>query len=725
MDESGLIDKVPQNRLISLSAGSSYFPNETIFADNLELIHGFLIKNTSNIEGPHMDKFLANPTLKEDRYVKAACSFRYLRVEGKVILKGLINNIDLKSSLADLVYITEKPIRVNGFKEFNSANIPYVVTELLNGHDLDSFVTLDTEQTLLASQLIANSTLFDYVRLNGLFDFVNLTEFYENSVKTSGDQVTEAHLIFQIPDDQPTINSYDLLAKNIYIRDTLNTFKPDLFLDDSNIFAFAGKLEAAEVFVDRLYLDGQLKSGGGQIINGHDMRQYNLNRFSKTNVQTIQSPMIIQNLINSDFNFNRMNSVGQADLHLALSTLSAFEHDFDRHLFNILHITESANFEWINGENMKNLMTNVVWLNQSNELVQDFTCLDNVWVENKIELGGSFNGEREFFSRVVWKDQNASTIQLKGRFKFHKDVIVEGDINAPSINAIAIDDLLTKTNPKFHGNILLKKNLNVHSQLKTNDWMITPTFSANSLGQIYSYDFSKATHEIHLKKVVFNKPSRIPHLHIGGALNGIANIQEFIGGIIQFDSPKIFLKVPKTNFKGFHFHNLEIDFLNDHNMQQFLDHAIVHSEGSPVKEISGKIQFSNIIEAPTISVTDMVSVDEINGMELEDWIKDTVYSTQNLVWEGERSSDDSLKYIIYLFFPEPAEISASTFKMNSIFAKSLNGIPMDRLDLISVDRHLAGLSQIDNLYTNYPLEVDGFVNGFKLQAEEQNSFMVG
>ena len=62
--DGGTIDGVPPNQLISLAkTRSAYVPDETVFGGLLTLNYGLQVSNSSNIEGPFLDKFLANPTL--------------------------------------------------------------------------------------------------------------------------------------------------------------------------------------------------------------------------------------------------------------------------------------------------------------------------------------------------------------------------------------------------------------------------------------------------------------------------------------------------------------------------------------------------------------------------------------------------------------------------------------------------------------------------------------
>lgn len=629
--EGGLIDGVEQNRLISL-AGGAYLPNETIFGDFVELVQGLIVPNSSDIEGPHMDKFLANPTLKDERLVAAACAFRNLRVEGNIILMGLLNNKDMNASLQEFLYKTEQPMYINVFKEFKHMQSNDVDTDLMNRRELDSYVTLNTDQTLLLNTLTGGGFVFDYLDLKGLFDFVNVTDMYESSIRTSGDQVTEAHIVLQTTEDGHSFHPHlSATAKNILIQDALNTQPAEAYIDSSNIDKYLGTIAGAEITIDRLYLSKNLN--GAPIINGWNLDEYNLQRWSKTKMQTVTSPVIVQNLINSDFQLHRMNSKSNEELSAALSSLTGFNGDqFKSYKIDELHVQRGAKLDFINDEFMGRLLSNAIWLNQSNVLNSDFTCLEEILSEDTISLAGTFNGQKEFFKSVVWKD-HGDEMRLKGRILFRAGAVVEGDIISRNINGIAVENILTKQVPVLRGDLTLKNNLAIHSQLIAPNWNLAKDFEARDLSKIYEYNSVTDTHEIVLDRVFFTAPAVIPHLIVTGALNDIPNIVDFLSGIQRVDSPKIILKVPKGNLKKFSFGTLQLDFVNGFSLEQFLLHAVLRSEGNSSKDVFGKVQFLNSVETSHINALDL-SVDNINGLNSDLWFSDCILKTQPLMWEG-------------------------------------------------------------------------------------------
>lgn len=628
--DDGKIDGVSPNKLISL-AGGAYLPDETIFGDQLELMHGLIVTNSSNVEGPHMDKFLANPTLKEERLVQASCAFRNLRVDGKIILMGLINGVDMNTELAKYLYITEQPMQVHGFKEFKTAQVNDLQTDLINGRSMDTFVTLNTEQTLQLSQLMGNNFRFDSMQLHGLFDFVNLTELYEKSIRTTGDQVTGAYIVLSPSDDtNPFSPPVSILAKNIVIRNTLNTFSADAYVDNTNIFAYTGLIEGAQVSIGRLYLSGHLL--GSPVINGQHMDEYNAQRWSKTKVQTITSPMIIQNLINSDFHLTRINSMGHRELAAALSLMNDFKDQFQNHHIHELHITSSANLETINDDDMRHLMANVVWLNESNQLLHEITFLDQPRTEDNVILKGFFNGRSNFLEQVVWKDQR-NEIRLRGGVEFKKGIVIEGQLNSTALNGVPVEHLLTKEDPTIRADLVLKRNLKVHSKLLAPYWTLFGNFDARELSEIYSYDAGKNMHIITLDRVYFKTAALIPHLFVGGDLNDTPNIVDFLKSIQRVDNPKIVLKVSKANLRNILFKDLQVEFINGINMEEFMRHAVQRTVGSTTREITGKVQFSNVVESLNMDVQD-ITIDKINGLDSAVWFGDSIQLGQANVWES-------------------------------------------------------------------------------------------
>lgn len=626
--EDSKIDGVSLNRLISLGGGA-YIPDETIFGDHLELVHGLIVTNSSSIEGPYMDMFLSNPTLQQERIVQAACDFRNLRVEGKVIVTELLNGIDIKSELAQYIYQTEQPMQVNGFKDIKAIQMNDLQTDLVNGKDMSSFVTLNHEQSISLSQLVGSYFRFDHMRLYGLFDFVNISDLVDKSIRTTGDQATEAHIIMDASENGNPFQ-LSLTARNIQTQNTLNTFPVDKFVDNTNILEYTGLIEGAEVTVKRLFLAGNLR--GAPIINGHHIPEYDAQRWSKSRDQTVTAPVFVKNMFNLDFQFTRINSVGHQELMAGLRKVSDFGDQFMDHFINEMHISAEAKFNYINGEDFRHLLSNVIWLNQSNELSHDITCLDELLSEERIAVKGHFNSRQDFLRRIVWKNQEQE-VRLKGRITFQKGFVVEGSVRTKHVNGIAVENFLTKNNPLVYEDVILNSGLKVHSMLTAPVWNMFGNFEARQLFDLYKYNHNTNTHQVYTERVTFNTAAVIAHLDVGGGLNDIPDIGEFLSSIQPVDSPTIILQAAKTNLQKISFVNLQVEFINGVSLEEFLTHAVLRSEVSATKQIKGKVQFSNSIESSHIDISEL-TVYQINGLNGDHCFMDSILLSQPKLWES-------------------------------------------------------------------------------------------
>lgn len=629
--EDRKIDGVAPNRLISL-AGGAYLPDETTFGDQLELLHGLIVTNSSNIEGPHMDQFLSNPTLQQERLVKASCDFRNLRVDGKIIVRANVNGMDINAELEKYLYITEQPMQVNGFKEFKSLQVNDLHTNLVNGRDVSTFATLDTEQTFNISQMIGKSFYFDSMQLNGLFDFINITELLDKSIRTTGDQVTEAHVIFASTEGSNLFTpQVSMTAKNLIIQNALNTFPAADFIDHTNILDYKGMIEGAEIHVDRLYMQGNLQ--GAAVINGESLEYFNTYRLSKSSDQIITVPTFIQSVVNSDFQLTRINSMGQKELVDALDKIGNFGDQFQNRHIDELYIESSANLEHINNVDLRHLMGNVIWLNQSNEFSFEVSCLDEIRAEDTVAINRLF-GEPDYLSRVLWRNQS-NEIRLNGPIRFKRGLVVEGNIETPNVNGLRTERILTKANPTVYEDVILGRTLKVHSRLVAKHLNLFDNFRAEDLSKMYKYDPERDIHEIRSDQVTMKTATVIPHLLVSGNLNDIPNIADFLNSIVSVEDPRIILKVPKTNLQKIFFENLQVEFINDMHLEEFMLHAVVRSAGSTTKQITGKVQFSNIVETSSFSAAEM-TVDLINGWTAERFFGDSVQLSGPYFWKGRR-----------------------------------------------------------------------------------------
>lgn len=150
------------------------------------------------ISGRRLDEFLANPTLRDTRQIRATVYVDTLEIEGPLYVRGLFDGVNLDDVLSDVVYKHEPTPQITSFKRFKSLQAPNVAITMnvINGIPFASFLTADTEQTFHVSKLYGNVT-FERLKLDGLFNFINVTELDMNAIKLFGEQFTDADLVFE------------------------------------------------------------------------------------------------------------------------------------------------------------------------------------------------------------------------------------------------------------------------------------------------------------------------------------------------------------------------------------------------------------------------------------------------------------------------------------------------------------------------------------------------
>lgn len=141
----------------------------------------------ATISGRRLDEFLSNPTLQETHQISSTVYIDTLIIDGPLYVRKMINDIFLDDILSDIVYKHETNPQITSFKKFGSVQAQniHLTTNTINGTPFSQFVTTDTVQTFNVSKLRGN-VYFQRLKLDGLFNFINVTEVDMNSLKLFG-----------------------------------------------------------------------------------------------------------------------------------------------------------------------------------------------------------------------------------------------------------------------------------------------------------------------------------------------------------------------------------------------------------------------------------------------------------------------------------------------------------------------------------------------------------
>lgn len=150
------------------------------------------------LTGRHLDEFISNPKIWETTEIPVRCSFNQLDIEGPLYVSNLFDDVDVDEVLSDVVYKHEPSPKINSMKRFTSIQAPdiQITSNLVNDIPFSSFVTKDTEQTFNVKTLPAN-VFFEHLNVDGLFQWVNVTDLDYRAIKLFGDQYTNAELEFE------------------------------------------------------------------------------------------------------------------------------------------------------------------------------------------------------------------------------------------------------------------------------------------------------------------------------------------------------------------------------------------------------------------------------------------------------------------------------------------------------------------------------------------------
>lgn len=171
----------------------------------------------ATISGRRLDEFLSNPTLAETRQIRSNVYFETVEIEGPLYVQNTMDSVFLDDALADVVYKHEKDPEIKSIKRFDTVEAPNIqlTADLINDIPFSSFVTNDTEQTFDINELHGNF-YFQKLQLDGLFNFINVTEVDLNSLKLLGEQYTDAQFVFS---DGDYVN---IDANQVEVLETMN-----------------------------------------------------------------------------------------------------------------------------------------------------------------------------------------------------------------------------------------------------------------------------------------------------------------------------------------------------------------------------------------------------------------------------------------------------------------------------------------------------------------------
>lgn len=544
--------------------------------------------------------------------------------------------------LSNVIYTDTPKVKINSFKVFEQGYFEegiHVTSGLVNDFKVKDVVTKSTDQEIALTELHGD-IIFQHLDLVGLFDSINVTDLEYNSIKTWGDQYTEASLVFtnDVSEVKP-----ELLVQHLQVIESLNDVNVENFISIDEPLEINGKVFFKTLESNDCLVYGNIQSGN--ILNGVSIDEFDQTRLSLTRAQKIPSGNI-QNLHITGFLKNDLingidtNTFTDRIIKSQSVRNLLFSGEI---LIDTLHVTGNVVAKFLNGRDLDQLIEDAVWLKHENRLPGSFTFLDSVVINKNFSAYGFVNGQilGRFVNDLVLKNQNPIILSDAKIFKngFH----VLGNVNPGYINTNPIDSFVFKSDKKaLYGPVsvygkVIAKDVDIHRSLNN--------ISVNYFKQTYDYDSESKVHVIK-GDVNFHQPLRTKHLIVHGAFNDIPNLNNFIDSIVRDDkNAKIFghkTFVSSNNFES----GFDVKHFNGQNLSALVSEIVVTDQLELIR-INGAVRFTEPVSVPNVKVHRDLATHNIADCSPIEWHYNSLLIDRNEVING--------KFKIYLRSKKPQE----------------------------------------------------------------------
>lgn len=644
-----------------------------------------------------MDDFLANPSILQTKLIKAETIFQSLIVEGPIYIRDDCNGINLDKMLSDVVYKSDTAIRCPSFKRFNSIDVAKLElsSNLINDIDVGRYLTTDSDQELRIDRIVGN-VFVKNLFVDGLFDFINITELDENAIKLSGEQFTGAELLFDGNNGQLNIN-------NIEILKTCNGHQLEDFVLIDEELHLDGNVIVDNIQVDELIVEGEVQ---GKTINGIDLTEFDTIRLSRTKQkQTITGPYHVKTaIVQGDLHAGTINgytAVRLQELCNNIRDIRKYIGGENVRLENLI-VNGSVMVAEVNGHNFDAIIDNAVWLNRPN-IISGAIRFEKAPIAQRNLFVSHLNDIpfTPFVLNLILR--NATDVTFTGTKSFTEPIHMAGDIFATQLNEIYTKNIFAKC---FDNQI--KGKLTVDGNVRIEDITVQRNLNAivfDDVTKAYGFDVERQCHV--LKKNVNFQAINVGNLNLMAGLNTVANVERFIDDIIRKDQSGVILGAKAFTSDArldgdvyVHRHN-EIDvekFLND---IVFIDDHIVGRSGVVGKNVA----FEGQVKAPTIKIGNILT-GSIMGCSIEEWLRNAL------------RIDLPAKVTETIVFPRG---TLSATNINSVY---LNGQSLADLFTLHTSQSFNGTLRFSEVFSYAETEVNGTVNGVDLRVERANTVMV-
>lgn len=681
---------------------------------------------------------MSNPTLLETNQIRANVIFNTLEIEQSLYVQNTIDGVHLDDVLSDIVYKHEPNPKINSFKKFQSVQAPNIklTSKFINDHQLSSFVTRDTEQTFHQYNKLHANVVFQHLHLDGLFNFINVTDLDMNSIKLFGDQYTDAELIFKDGD------YLHIDAKRLDVLDTINnvdvsysffneyficqfflplfiifywkkimeiysflfiSLKVHDFIDIDENFELSSDVEFDSLQVNQMVVKGEILGSADSKVNNRSLTEIWNSHFSRTRDQNITEPMHINTVIlRGGFDADFINGFDFKKAINILKNLETNEEMLNKSnvIIDKMIINGSAWFTQVNGFDFEKIKANAIRLDQPNLIDLPIVFLDPVYINGNMHID-QLNDEH--FDTLVADlvRKSANTTKIYGTTVFTGDVIVLNNLETATINNLDVGRILTK-----NFNQEIKNPIEIYGDVYASSLIVEGKLNgvpANEFDK-YSYDERTGMFTLH-KNVYFNESITTKYLYMYNGFNDFGNVQEYMNNLIRTDRPGV-ITGTKTFTGTVHFDGaVDIGQCYGVDVQDFISNVVYIDQHKPAY-VYANVVFNGPVTIPKLEVAGDLVTTHLGNYSVTDWVQNSIRKDRPFYYDGT------------IVFPP------GTFIATNIYTQYLNDNAMEDLLTLNTPQNFSGAVRFNEVYSSVPITTYGLVNGYDLPEERQNTLMV-
>ncbi|KAK2582473.1 hypothetical protein KPH14_004779 [Odynerus spinipes] len=584
------INNISINEFITVD--DDHILNNEITFHNITVLGS--LKINGDVTGFDRTQLVEEPMINETSTISSDVIFLNLTVLGNVYLEDSIDNKNW-SNFDDILSKNDSNVRIIGTKSFlGNVHIgsPFDLTSnVINGHDLGDFVTLDTDQVFSNLKEISADATFD----NVTFGFTKKLEDFLKNNFAENSSCLDKTIIFE-----------DTLLVDDLSFDTINNISSDLFLKKLN-HAFKN-VSFNNLTVDKLNVQEIIP----EFINNIKYSEFVENAVTLSTLQNLTGNYTFDRIDTKMLQTEQLNGMLIEEWNDLIDHLHRFYHAIFNGNVTIDSVTVKGNIitPSINGillEKMYNFKTmgNVIY--QNDLYVEDLTVLGFV------------------------NDFNLTEVVENAVLKTDTDILVTGYKEFENVNCEFLDiellnghKLETLLDPyrdqNLTGSIIVNGTVNVLGTFDATGKINNISFR-NLMNRVKKVDDD--TFELN-DNVQFTNDVEVIDLKTNGTIDGI-NFNEFAKSLVFKNEDNVTLIEPIIFLGLVTFEDSVIieETLNGVNLKEFYKNAIFIDK--PFTINSSTIFEEDIVVKKGLEITKNLEVTTIGDVDIGNLIDRIIY----------------------------------------------------------------------------------------------------